>query len=77
MLPLVLVLFAPSWPAALALGAGIGTRLVLATRFRQPVASALLHPFGVGALLVVQWFSLLRAAAGGRATWRGRAYEAQ
>jgi hypothetical protein len=34
-----------------------------------------LHPFGVAALLVLQWMALLRAARGGRATWRGRSYQ--
>ena len=76
-LPLVLMLVAPSWPAGVALAVGIGTRLVLAFRFRQPLLSALLHPLGVAGLLVVQWFSLVRAARGGQATWRGRAYPAQ
>ena len=32
---------------------------------------------GVLALLVVQWWSLIRAARGRPATWRGRAYTAQ
>jgi hypothetical protein len=76
-LPLPLMVFAPSWPAAIALVLGIGTRLMLAARFSQPVASALLHPAGILGLLIVQWFSLIRAARGGRATWRGRAYPAQ
>lgn len=76
-LPLVLMLASPSWQAGLALAAGVGTRLVLAARFRQPLVSALLHPLGVLALLVVQWFSLVRAWRGGRATWRGRAYQPQ
>ncbi len=73
-LPAFLLLTVPSWPAALALAMGIGARLVLAARFRQPWLSALLHPLGVLALLLIQWFSLLRAARGGQATWRGRAY---
>ena len=76
-LPLPLLLFAPSWPAAIALGLSLGTRFMLAARFTQPVISALLHPLGIAGLLVVQWFSLIRAARGGRATWRGRAYPAQ
>ena len=75
--PLILMLTVPSWPAGLALAAGIATRLILARRFHQPWLSALLHPFGVTGVLVVQWFSLLRRAGGGRATWRGRAYTAQ
>ena len=76
-LPAVLMLAAPSGPAALALSASIGLRLLLAVRFRQPLVSALLHPVGVLGLLAVQWWSLLRAARGGKATWRGRAYPAQ
>ncbi len=76
-LPLVLVVLAPGWLSSLALAASIGTRLILARRFRQPIGSALLQPLGIAGLLVVQWFSLVRAAAGGRATWRGRAYTAQ
>ncbi len=76
-LPAVLLLVAPTGAAAVALAFGIGTRLILAARFRQPVLSAVLQPVGMAALLVVQWFSLLRAARGGRATWRGRAYPAQ
>jgi hypothetical protein len=76
-LPLPLLLMDSGWPAGLAVAAGIGTRLLLAWRFRQPVLSALLHPAGVASLLVVQWFSLVRAARGGQATWRGRAYPAQ
>ena len=46
-------------------------------RFVQPVLSAVLHPVGVAGLLVVQWWSLGRSLAGGKATWRGRAYTAQ
>ena len=76
-LPSVLVLAAPSAPAVAALAASLGLRLALAARFRQPWLSALLHPLGVAALLVVQWAALLRRARGRPATWRGRAYEAQ
>ena len=76
-LPAVLLLVAPNLPAALALCCGIGLRLVLAARFRQPMLSAILHPLGVAGVLAVQWWSLLRAARGGKASWRGRAYTAQ
>jgi len=76
-LPLLLLLTAPSFPAALALACGIALRLLLAQRFKQPVISALLHPAGVSALLLVQWWSLARSRLGGKATWRGRAYTAQ
>lgn len=76
-LPLVLLLVDPGPVAAAALACGIALRLVLALRFRQSLGSALLHPLGVAALLGVQWWSLLRAARGRPATWRGRAYPAQ
>ena len=75
-LPVVLVVAAPSVPAAAALAAGIGLRLVLAARFGAPLLSALLHPLGVLALLGIQWAALARAAVGRPATWRGRAYPA-
>ena len=76
-LPAVLMLVSPSVPAALALLASSGLRLVLAARFRQPWLAAVLHPLGVLAVLVVQWSSLVRAWRGRPATWRGRAYTAQ
>jgi hypothetical protein len=76
-LPLLLVLFAPSVPAMAALVLSLGLRLILAARFRQPEASALLHPAGILALLAVQWWSLGRSLLGRPATWRGRAYPAQ
>jgi hypothetical protein len=76
-LPAVLMLTRPSVVAALACACWLATRLVLAWRFRQPVASALLHPVGIAALLALQWAALARAAAGRPATWRGRAYTAQ
>ena len=76
-LPLLLVLTAPTVPAVTALVLSIGLRLVLAARFRQPELSALLHPLGVAALLVVQWAALLRSLRGRPATWRGRTYPAQ
>ena len=75
--PAVLMLVSPSGIAALALACGSGLRLVLAWRFKQSWLSALLHPVGVAALLVVQWSALLRAASGRPATWRGRSYPAQ
>jgi hypothetical protein len=76
-LPAILMMVMPSLMAGLALACGIGLRLLLAWRFRQPVLSAILHPLGMAALLVVQWASLLRAVRGRPATWRGRAYPAR
>lgn len=76
-LPFVLLAIAPGAVAALAVCCSLGQRLLLAWRFRQPVASALLHPLGMLALLLIQWSALLRAARGRPATWRGRIYPAQ
>jgi hypothetical protein len=76
-LPVVCVACTPSPQAIAAVACGIGIRLVLAWRFRQPVVSAVLHPLGIAALLLLQWAALFRAAFGRPATWRGRAYTAQ
>ena len=76
-LPPILLALSPGVISGAALACGIGLRLLLAWRFRQPVLSAVLHPLGVAALLVVQWASLLRAVRGRPSTWRGRAYPAQ
>ena len=76
-LPLVLVLVAPSVPAVTALVLSLGLRFILAARFRQSEASALLHPLGILALLAVQWAALVRSLRGRPAMWRGRAYPAQ
>jgi Glycosyl transferase family 2 len=75
-LPVVLVLTGGGLPADLALATGIGSRLVLAARFRQPLVTALLHPLGVATILVVQWTALVRAGKGLKNTWRGRSYPA-
>ena len=76
-LPGLLMLTAPSTAALAALVLSIGLRLVLAVRFRQPELSAVLHPFGILALLAVQWAALARFLRGRPAMWRGRAYPAQ
>jgi hypothetical protein len=73
-LPVVLMMAAPSTAALLALVMSFGVRLILAARFRQPEISAVFHPVGVVALLVVQWAALWRGLRGRPSTWRGRAY---
>lgn len=75
-LPIPLLLLAPSLPAVLAVLASMGLRLVIAWRFRQSWPSALLHPMGIAVLLLLQWVALLRAARGQPTQWRGRAYPA-
>ncbi|MEO6969336.1 MAG: hypothetical protein ABI217_00385 [Chthoniobacterales bacterium] len=49
-------------------------RVVALSRFRQPLAGALLHPAGILALLGIQWFGLVRFLLGRPAKWKGRAY---
>lgn len=73
-LPVPLMLFAPSLPAAAALACGTTLRLLLARRFDQSLRSVAVHPIGVLALLVLQWSALIRAHSGRPSTWRGRAY---
>ncbi len=75
-LPFILMLAAPSTPAMAALVLTIGFRLVLAARFRQSEASAVLHPIGILGLLAVQWAALVRAMRRQPASWRGRTYPA-
>nr|WP_207462371.1 glycosyltransferase family 2 protein [Azospirillum sp. SYSU D00513] len=60
--------------AALAAGAGIALRLLLALRYRQSLAGALLHPLGVLVMLAIQWTALADSLRGRSSTWRGRAY---
>lgn len=75
-LPFVLVAVAPTPAAWLAVSCSLGLRLLLAQRFRQSRASALLSPIGIAALLALQWWALAGAALGRKAVWRGREYAA-
>ncbi len=49
-------------------------RLLAVRRFRQPLSSAVLHPFGVAMLLAVQWYAFVRQVLGKPVTWRARSY---
>ncbi len=49
-------------------------RLLAVRRFKQPLASALLHPLGVVVLLVIQWYALTRQLVGKPVAWRARSY---
>jgi len=51
-------------------------RILSVMRFRQPALSAVLHPFGITVLLVLQWNALIRKALGRPATWKQRSYSA-
>lgn len=57
--------------ALLCIAAHVSQRLLLATRLKLPALSALLHPFGVLAMTLVQWDSY-RLHRLGRRSWRGR-----
>ncbi len=67
---------APIWVlalAALALTAGWAARSAAASRFRQPLLGAFLHPLGIALFLAIQWHALVRHVAGKPAVWKGRA----
>jgi hypothetical protein len=49
-------------------------RLFAVVRFGQPLASVLLHPLGVGALVAIQWFAFARSLRQAPAVWKGRTY---
>jgi hypothetical protein len=49
-------------------------RFIAAKKFRQPLGSAILHPFGILALLAIQWHALARQLAGRPSSWKGRRY---
>ncbi len=57
-----------------ALAASFVPRLLSVWKYRQPLASACLHPLGVAVLLTIQWYALLRKVAGQQVTWKERAY---
>jgi hypothetical protein len=71
------------WPAwgivltAAAVALAYAPRLLEALRFRQSLASAILHPLGVAVFLVIQWYALARRVAGLKTTWRGRSLDPQ
>jgi hypothetical protein len=81
-LPLVLLVCAPilSVPglvcATFASALALAPRLVGVWLFHQPLGSALLHPFGVLALLAIQWHALARHLLGKPLEWKGRSYGA-
>ncbi|MCW2236424.1 glycosyltransferase [Azospirillum canadense] len=73
-LPWLLLALGPGLVPALAAGAGLAIRLLLAVRYRQSFLGALLHPVGVLVMLAIQWTALVRSAVGRPSVWRGRAY---
>lgn len=53
------------------------TRVVEAVRFRSSVLSSFAHPLAILMFLGIQWFGLIRRAAGLKATWKGRSLSPQ
>ncbi|WP_233581165.1 glycosyltransferase family 2 protein [Acidipila sp. EB88] len=60
--------------ASIALAAGYIPRAVAMVRFRQSLFGAALHPVGVAALLVLQWYALAAKLRGRQTTWKERVY---
>ena len=70
--------FLPAWRSWWGIGLAIAAiavallqRLLLATRFAQPIASVLLHPASILLSIAVQWRSWWLHVTG-RRSWRGR-----
>ncbi|MEY5026991.1 MAG: 4,4-diaponeurosporenoate glycosyltransferase [Verrucomicrobiota bacterium] len=60
------------WLSFFALGLGLASRYGIARRFAQPAITVWLHPVGVMALLLNQWYGVLRHRLGSPVGWRGR-----
>ena len=74
-LPYLLLPFAAAGPATIVAGAivlGLATRAVLALRFRQSPLGVALHPAGMAALILIQWYALYRRVVRRSVTWKGR-----
>lgn len=52
----------------------LGTRFLAHRRFQQPLATVILHPAAILALIGIQWFGFVRFLLGRPAIWKGRAY---
>jgi len=62
--------------AAGAVACSVVPRFIAARRFRQSWFGAALHPVGVLVLLGIQWYAVVRAAAGRPVGWKGRGHPA-
>lgn len=60
--------------ASAAIALSFVPRIEGAIRFRQSMASAFLHPFGILTLLAIQWTALIKKSLGISPSWRGRSY---
>ncbi len=75
-MPFLLIAIAPhSGIALLAATLALFPRVLAARRFSQPIASIILHPIAILALLGIQWAGLIRFLRGKSVSWKGRAIE--
>jgi len=64
----------PAWPALLAVMLGLGLRVAITVRAREPWWTVPLHPAAVLVALAIQWTALARSALGRPSRWKGRDY---
>ena len=73
-LPLILVLAAPTWISIGALACVTAIRLLLAARFRHPLWTVLMHPVAEAVLVSIALASWWRCRTGRGVEWKGRRY---
>jgi glycosyltransferase involved in cell wall biosynthesis len=73
-LPLVLVVLAPSWITVAAVAAVAAIRILIAVRFRHPLWTVLMHPVAEMVLLGIGLASWWRCRSGRGVEWKGRRY---
>jgi hypothetical protein len=64
-------------PLVLAGAAAYAARILLDLRFRQSPWGAAMHPIGVFALILIQWYALARRLAGRPVAWKARIPQAR
>lgn len=72
LLPFAATGAAPVLPLALAGLSAYSTRVLLDVRFRQSPLGTAMHPFGVLALVLIQWYALVRRLIGRPVAWKNR-----
>ncbi|MDQ6626306.1 MAG: glycosyltransferase [Verrucomicrobiota bacterium] len=70
-LPFALLATGSAWSLVAAILALL-PRVLSMRRFQQPLASVILHPFAIAALVAIQWYALFRYLLGKPASWKGR-----
>lgn len=73
-LPLILLMMAPSSLAVIGTLAAFLPRIIGVMRYRQSPIGALFHPLGICVLVAIQWSAFFRSMLRRPAVWKGRAY---